>query len=256
MSDYNVFHERLLDAGLGTEEWQLAIALVRLLLGFRVRSQRVGEDLLRESSRLHHGRSFKRARDGLIYKGLLSYEPPEHTGRGHRGTYTLLFGDETPASERDIASETPAGSPAQTPAQTPAIERARIEEGGESRESLTDCHADAADATPREYLRSEPTSVEDETDHALQELVDSLEDADSGTLLLFRKRFGRLDADEVYDVLASVDQRPDVRSDAGYAYRLLDNALAGRRCQPEEFELDDDDDDDDLPFTPDIPEDA
>ena len=73
--------------------------------------------------------------------------------------------------------------------------------------------------------------------------MDSLEDADQGHFLLLPKWFGCLDADEVDDVLASEDQRADVRSDAGYAYRPLDNALAGRRCQPEESELDDDDDD-------------
>jgi hypothetical protein len=104
VSDYNVFHERLLDLDLGVEEYRLAIALGRSLLGFRKRAEYLGQDLLRDTARLIDGRSFERARDGLVEKGLLAYTSPgKSPGRGARGHYELLLGDEeVTAPERSL----------------------------------------------------------------------------------------------------------------------------------------------------------
>ena len=137
MSDYNLAHERLLAADLGVDEWRLAIALVRALLGFRKRGEYLGQRLLRELARLD-GRSFTRARDGLVEKGLIRYAPPTSSGRGHRGYYELLLDEEestaptrdftgeseTPAPVRDIPEST-AGSTAEStaPVRSRSVER-------------------------------------------------------------------------------------------------------------------------------------
>ncbi len=47
-----------------------------------------------------HGRSFERAREGLVEECLLRFEPPTTKGRGHRTYYELLL--ESPALEREF----------------------------------------------------------------------------------------------------------------------------------------------------------
>jgi hypothetical protein len=95
---------------------RLYLVLMREILGFRRREDRLGEDLLRRRAQLH-GWTFTRARQELIDCGLLRYEPGSK-GPGHRSLYRLLL----PAEELGIDG---AGFqlPAQLPAQIPAVER-------------------------------------------------------------------------------------------------------------------------------------
>ena len=130
MSDWNQFIDRGLAEDLGLEEMRLWLALGRNLLGYRRRADRLGEMLLREASGLH-GRSFERARRGLVERGMLRFESGGG-GRGRRSLYELLLDGETPAEERAyVAGETPA----KTPANTPARGRGRSEQG--ARKSAT-----------------------------------------------------------------------------------------------------------------------
>jgi hypothetical protein len=134
VSDYTEYLERLLAEDLGAEEWRLAAALVRCLLGHRKRSEYLGRELLRDTSGLH-GRSLERARAGLVERGLLRYEPAT-PGRGHRSRYELLIEKAAPerhftapekaAPERHLTEQAPA---AQNAAQNAALERPRIEKG-------------------------------------------------------------------------------------------------------------------------------
>ena len=73
-SDWNRLLERILAASppLTANEYRLALAIARSTLGFRRRSNDVGEKLLRDLARLD-GRSFQRARTGLTEAGLLRY---------------------------------------------------------------------------------------------------------------------------------------------------------------------------------------
>lgn len=149
MSNWNLFLDRMIDAGpqLTKAEHRLAIVLARHILGYYQTERELGEDLLRSESRLD-GRSFGRARDGLVSKRVFDYMPPTNAGRGNRGRYRLVLDpvrrdqeeSESPAGERGITdTETPAlaraievETPAQSPAQSPAPTRARIEEGGKN----------------------------------------------------------------------------------------------------------------------------
>src|SRR5438309_43530 len=99
-SDWNRLLDRLLAEDLTVAEHRLALALARSLLGWQRLGGPLGEQLLRERARFD-GRTFERARDGLIAKGILSYESGGR-GRGKRSTYTLILGEEKPAVERDF----------------------------------------------------------------------------------------------------------------------------------------------------------
>jgi hypothetical protein len=73
------------------------------------------------------------ARDGLVVKGLLHYEPGT-PGRGHRSLYRLLFNEQILADERALQDDPvkPArvrAFSAETPAQKPALERACRKQG-------------------------------------------------------------------------------------------------------------------------------
>jgi hypothetical protein len=137
-SSRNAWHRRCLAATphLTSTAWRLVGALDLCVLGFSKTEEHLGEQLLRETADLH-GRSFQRARDELIARGLLRYESGGG-GRGHRSRYVLLVDDpETPALERGITPRgNPAQTPAGTPAQTPALERARIRNSESGRTSL------------------------------------------------------------------------------------------------------------------------
>lgn len=150
LSNWNLLFERKLELGpaLSLDEHRLLDALARCLLGFNRTSDRLGEALLRERSGLH-GRSFERARGGLVEKGLLVFESGGR-GRGKRSLYALvLVPEENPATERDFEpaddlGENPAPErdywsekPAKNPAENPAPERGRSEKGvGESRKAF------------------------------------------------------------------------------------------------------------------------
>ena len=127
MSDWNRFFDRKLALDLTGDEHRLADALARNLLGFRTLEDRIGDRWLMEQSGLRYARSFERAREGLVAKGLLCFERgTPGRGRGHRGFYRLLldvpempaderaFGgeEETPAEERALGAEMPAENPA------------------------------------------------------------------------------------------------------------------------------------------------
>jgi hypothetical protein len=138
MSDWNDYLDRKLSLDLNLEESRLADAIARNTLGWHRRENEIGQKLLREEARLH-GRSFDRAREGLIAAGLVRYAPGSK-GRGRRDRYLLLLdekipapqrafspGEENPAPERAFSPE----NPAQNPAQNPAVERVRSKKGEE-----------------------------------------------------------------------------------------------------------------------------
>ncbi len=138
MSDWNLAIELLLAADLSAEESRLGLAIVRETIGYRERRRAIGQHRLREWTGMH-GRSFDRAREGLVEKGIVSVERGGR-GRGNRDVYEVLLDVEKPALERADAEplEKPAlerairsEKPAEKSAETPALERARIEEGGE-----------------------------------------------------------------------------------------------------------------------------
>jgi hypothetical protein len=101
-SDWNRLLERLLAADLTVSEMRLALALARSTLGYRRHSSSLGDRHLRDRAGLH-GRSFEKARQGLIGAGLLDYEKGT-CGRGHRSRYTLLL-DEKTAPARAFSEE-------------------------------------------------------------------------------------------------------------------------------------------------------
>lgn len=96
-SNWNGWMEAVCAADLTVAEHRLAAALGREILGWRKTSDRIGARRLRELARLD-GRTFERARQGLVEKGLLRYIPGK-VGRGGRGYYELL---ETADPERPI----------------------------------------------------------------------------------------------------------------------------------------------------------
>jgi hypothetical protein len=102
-SDWNRLLERIIDTGaLTVAEYRLLIVIMRSTLGYRQRSAALGERFLRDRSGLH-GRSFERARQGLMDAGLLTYESGKG-GRGHRSTYKLNV-EESPALTREFTGE-------------------------------------------------------------------------------------------------------------------------------------------------------
>lgn len=129
-SKWNLLLDRLLAQKLTVAEHRLALALARLLLGWNRDGTHLGEAMIRKAAGLD-GRTFDRARQGLIEKGLLDYIPGRG-GRGNRGHYQLVL--ETPAVEREIEGlETPAVDRAISPerkpplsgTKTPALQRGR-----------------------------------------------------------------------------------------------------------------------------------
>jgi hypothetical protein len=140
-SDWNGWHDALLAAPkLTPNESRLAHALARLLLGWKRVECDFGEQLVRETAGKMHGRSFERARDGLVAKGLLHFSPGS-VGKGNRGSYRLILPGEKPALPRVIdAAQKPAlprvnakSSNARVPdAQIPALPRGRIGSKGSS----------------------------------------------------------------------------------------------------------------------------
>lgn len=95
-SKWNLFLERKLAAEppLGVYEHRLADAIARNTLGYGGRVTRpIGEQLLRTEADLD-GRSFQRARQGLVEKGLIRFHAP---GGNRRTVYTVtLIEDEPP----------------------------------------------------------------------------------------------------------------------------------------------------------------
>ena len=85
----NEYLERLLELDLSGEEYRLAIALAREILGYRLTARKLGNATAPRPHRTH-GRSFERARAGLIDKGLIAYTAGSD-GRGNRSTYVLLL---------------------------------------------------------------------------------------------------------------------------------------------------------------------
>jgi len=170
-SPRNRWAERVLAARpqLTAEEHRLAWALDRLVLGFRQTSERLGDQLLRETTGLH-GRSLERTRRRLVERGLVRYKAGR--GRGNRSWYELVLDEpETPAPERDFPrNEKTAQKPAEKTAQKPAPERARSKEVGPgcSYEHPGADRASRADASDQEeqepagdgsVLHAVPTSV-------------------------------------------------------------------------------------------------
>ncbi len=139
-SNWNTWMDAICDSDLTVAEHRLAAALARELLGWRKTFDQIGEKRLRSRARLH-GRSFERARGGLVAKGLLRFTAG-NPGRAGAGTYELVLSPiETPAPQRAIQNqETPAPHRAKpTPVnarsqstKTPAPERARIGSKGKN----------------------------------------------------------------------------------------------------------------------------
>lgn len=121
MSDWNLAAEAMLEHDLTVAECRLYVALMRELLGWKKREDRLGEHLLRRTAHLD-GRSFKRARTRLVDRGLIDFQPGT-VGRGHRSLYRLRLENpalqrvlENPAPERVFGPENPAEIPAENPA--------------------------------------------------------------------------------------------------------------------------------------------
>lgn len=100
-SKWNLFLERKLEADppLGVYEHRLADANARNTLGYGGKITRpLGEQLLRTEADLD-SRSFQRARQGLVDKGIIRYQSP---GRNRRTVYTVTLTDDDP-----VIDETP-----------------------------------------------------------------------------------------------------------------------------------------------------
>src|SRR4051812_15674465 len=100
-SKWNLFLERKLGTHppLGVYEHRLADAIARNTLGYGGRVTRpIGEQLLRTEANLD-GRSFQRARQGLVEKGVIRYHSP---GRARRTVYTVTLTDEPTVDEERL----------------------------------------------------------------------------------------------------------------------------------------------------------
>jgi hypothetical protein len=101
-SNWNHWHDALLAADkLTPNESRLAHALARLMLGWNMQTKELGNKLIRDTCGNMDGRSFERARAGLIKKGLLVYQAGS-VGKGNRSTYTLMFSSEKTTPPRSI----------------------------------------------------------------------------------------------------------------------------------------------------------
>jgi hypothetical protein len=89
-SNWNALLERLLAEKLTPNEYRAALAIARLTLGYRKTGRGLGRKWICETAGGMDGRSFDRARAGLVKKGLLRYEPGS-IGKGHRGHYELVL---------------------------------------------------------------------------------------------------------------------------------------------------------------------
>jgi hypothetical protein len=101
-SNWNLFLERKLGVNppLGVYEHRLADAIARHTLGYNRLTRAVGQQTLRTEADLD-GRSFGRALQGLIDKGLIRCDSP---GRNKRSVYTLVTLDDE-CAEADHPSE-------------------------------------------------------------------------------------------------------------------------------------------------------
>ena len=111
-SNWNAITERRLrvrrEVGLTPAEEALLDALARQLLGWRRTEAQLGERLLMEVAGITYRRDFTRARDGLVAKGLLAFEPGGQ-GRGKRAWYRLVLDPtEKRGPTRAFSSETKA----------------------------------------------------------------------------------------------------------------------------------------------------
>jgi replicative DNA helicase len=103
-SDWNLWMERLLSQKLTVAEHRLALAFGRLLLGWKTRTRALGRFALAETAGLDR-RTFQRALNGLVDKGLVVVLEPGRRGRGNRATYGLVLETEKGAGERPFAVE-------------------------------------------------------------------------------------------------------------------------------------------------------
>lgn len=161
LSRSNQWRERLLGTpGLSAAEWRLAGAIERLTLGWNRAEAQLGDGLVRATARMD-GRSFARARAGLVEKGLIAYTPGRR-GRGGRSTYRLLL--EGAVENPTAAVENPPEKPALVVSKKPALERGRIDKSKGNRKvfshSSTPCRpATRANGPGREQP---PASKHDE----------------------------------------------------------------------------------------------
>jgi hypothetical protein len=136
----------LAEDGLTVAELRLALALARLLPGWRRPEARLGRQLLRDTARLD-GRNLERARQGLVARGILAYTPGKR-GRGNRGLYSFLpWIDEKTAPQRLFTAD---GKDRSESTEKTALQRPRIDRGkgkttahsciwnGHNRERLTE----------------------------------------------------------------------------------------------------------------------
>jgi hypothetical protein len=126
-SNWNRWLDAVLAAPkLTANESLLAIALSRLLLGWNKTEGYLGEELIRQTAGSMHGRTFERARAGLVEKGLLRYEPGS-VGKGNRSHYALILEPaQKPAPARaNDPLQKPAAARANTTAQKPAPARGK-----------------------------------------------------------------------------------------------------------------------------------
>lgn len=146
MSDWNDYCDLLLARDdLGAEEWRFAVGLARSLIGWRTSEERISDRLLMTVCGFRDRRSFVRARDGLVAKGLAHYEPGS-PGRGHRSLYRLPLeprpephGQEKSArrSAQYEADEKSAQKSAEKSAEKSAPERARSKQSASSSSTTT-----------------------------------------------------------------------------------------------------------------------
>lgn len=162
MSDWNDYLDLLLARDdLTAGEWRLAVGLARNLLGFRRRQDRIGERLLMESSGFGYRMNFVRARDGLVAKKLVEYEPGGK-GRGHRSRWKLPLDDPPEKRAGESAEEKSAPQSAQT------TEKRSEKRAGESARSKQGKNKtllgpqERLDQTPKEASRARADDPDEE----------------------------------------------------------------------------------------------
>ena len=129
-SRWNRYVNALLAAdGLTVAEHRLALAIMRLLPGWRRDEADLGDRLLRKTSHLD-GRSFARARAGLVDKRLLVYTPGSSGRTARRSHYALAYGCDAASVDDESSGQ---GVPAGARADMPAGARADITAFGRAR---------------------------------------------------------------------------------------------------------------------------